>query len=485
MKIGEFLQEHVIYLWFMLVVEIFTIYFFHFFFPFFVYIDVINRILIVFLCVFVGMINIRKRLDKERRVILYSLTLSMFFLFITELMYTIDYFRNIIDVSISAELLRLLSYLPLGFILIRRIKIDFRVIKENIVILIIITISTITIFNLPMVELILIYYTAIPIASLLFSSLLILLDSIVLMLLNAVFLLYYKLEYSSYWIAIIAGYYVQFFSHLLFSFYYVFGIYEVASFPDVLITIFYSTILAAIIWLISKDQKIETLHQIEKERNYYRNLYQEIDKLGKDYLILSELFRHDLVNDLAVIDNSLELYKETGKNKFLEMSLNRIRSMQEKPLLNLTKDLTHSMKLDFIHVSSFKYLQNVFPSLKVNFPKKELTIRANILLNSVLYNIIENAYKHGGDKVKGLLNIKEAEDAVLFEIIDNGKGISDELKTRIFGKYFTTNKTRGKGLGLYYAKQIIENYGGSIEVKDNKPQGTRFIIRIPTNNKNH
>jgi len=67
---------------------------------------------------------------------------------------------------------------------------------------------------------------------------------------------------------------------------------------------------------------------------------------------------------------------------------------------------------------------------------------------------------------------------VRVEIADNGKGISDEEKTRLFEPYFSTKKS-GIGLCLAIVNSIITDHKGMIRVQDNQPTGARFIIELP------
>ena len=64
------------------------------------------------------------------------------------------------------------------------------------------------------------------------------------------------------------------------------------------------------------------------------------------------------------------------------------------------------------------------------------------------------------------------------EIADNGKGISDAEKTRLFEPYFSTKKS-GMGLGLAIVSSIISDHNGVIRVQDNMPAGAKFIIELP------
>ena len=67
---------------------------------------------------------------------------------------------------------------------------------------------------------------------------------------------------------------------------------------------------------------------------------------------------------------------------------------------------------------------------------------------------------------------------VRLEVSDNGCGIPDEDKGRLFEPYFSTKKT-GTGLGLTIVNAIVADHNGYIRVRDNKPQGTTFVIELP------
>ena len=66
---------------------------------------------------------------------------------------------------------------------------------------------------------------------------------------------------------------------------------------------------------------------------------------------------------------------------------------------------------------------------------------------------------------------------VRIEISDNGKGISDQEKTKLFEPYFST-KEGGTGLGLPIAKKILEDHGGNIKASPNTPAGLKITIKL-------
>ena len=66
----------------------------------------------------------------------------------------------------------------------------------------------------------------------------------------------------------------------------------------------------------------------------------------------------------------------------------------------------------------------------------------------------------------------------VLEVVDEGSGISKDMRERIFEPY-TSTKKGGTGLGLAIVKTIVADHNGYIRVRDNKPQGTRFVLEFP------
>ena len=63
-------------------------------------------------------------------------------------------------------------------------------------------------------------------------------------------------------------------------------------------------------------------------------------------------------------------------------------------------------------------------------------------------------------------------------VADDGPGIPVGERDKLFLPYYSTKK-RGSGLGLAIVRRIVAEHGGSIEVTDNNPRGTRFVIELP------
>jgi len=98
----------------------------------------------------------------------------------------------------------------------------------------------------------------------------------------------------------------------------------------------------------------------------------------------------------------------------------------------------------------------------------------------VITNLVKNATQALQDvkAPKILVEVEEEEEWVKVAVQDNGAGISEENKDKVFEPKFTT-KSSGMGLGLAMVKNIVETYGGSINFTSTKNKGTIFTVRFP------
>ncbi|MFU8819645.1 MAG: ATP-binding protein [Desulfurivibrio sp.] len=102
-------------------------------------------------------------------------------------------------------------------------------------------------------------------------------------------------------------------------------------------------------------------------------------------------------------------------------------------------------------------------------------------LKRVLINLVDNAVavvpKPGG-RVGVRLSHDPERKLVLLEVADNGPGIREEDKLRLFEPYFSTKKS-GTGLGLAIAGTVVADHGGAIRVRDHEPHGACFVVELP------
>ncbi|HXX53302.1 MAG TPA: ATP-binding protein, partial [Thermodesulfovibrionales bacterium] len=98
----------------------------------------------------------------------------------------------------------------------------------------------------------------------------------------------------------------------------------------------------------------------------------------------------------------------------------------------------------------------------------------------VLINLFENAIQamHGEGTIEVTVHLNVSSNRVFMDVADNGPGIREEDKEKLFLPYFST-KREGTGLGLAIAHRIVKEHMGYLRVRDNEPRGTVFGIEMP------
>jgi len=146
---------------------------------------------------------------------------------------------------------------------------------------------------------------------------------------------------------------------------------------------------------------------------------------------------------------------------------------QRKERLDVVDVIKHALDI-FNEEDYIKY----YPTEKELFANLDKT-----QLIRVITNLVKNASQaksNEGDTPKIEVKVTSNNDTIIITISDNGKGISEENKKRIFEPKFTT-KSSGMGLGLPMVKNIIEAYGGTISFTSTENVGTVFTITLPKN----
>ena len=105
-------------------------------------------------------------------------------------------------------------------------------------------------------------------------------------------------------------------------------------------------------------------------------------------------------------------------------------------------------------------------------------------LTHVIANLIDNAIKYSGEEVNISIQLKRNKLNLEIDITDNGCGIPAKYQKQIFERFYRIPKgnrhdVKGYGLGLSYAKEIIERHGGSIRVSSQENKGSVFTLLIP------
>lgn len=150
--------------------------------------------------------------------------------------------------------------------------------------------------------------------------------------------------------------------------------------------------------------------------------------------------------------------------------------------LNFTAELIDEVVVEAVkHVHMRQGRQKITVVHKDEFLLAKMDTR---LIVQVIINILDNAIKYTPKDSMITITTEKQKDKAIISIADNGAGIPDELKERVFDMFYTgANKVadsrRSIGLGLALCKSIISVHGGEIFVKDNVPSGAIFTFTLP------
>lgn len=212
---------------------------------------------------------------------------------------------------------------------------------------------------------------------------------------------------------------------------------------------------------------------------------------------------HELKTPIAVTKLSLETLKrhqldENRKNKIIHEAINETERLD-----NLCNNILLSSQLDSGGYKLTKSLFNVselvsnaVESFKRRYPERtfhqDITndlycIGEEFLIRLVINNIVGNAIKYTQADSLIEISCNDLDDNIEILVKDQGEGIPQELKEKIFEKFYRledekTRKNKGTGLGLYLSTKILKDHGGKITVSNNQPKGSIFTIQLPKSN---
>lgn len=240
----------------------------------------------------------------------------------------------------------------------------------------------------------------------------------------------------------------------------------------------------------------------------FRISYLNIKKQKRLLYIKNEFISnitHELKTPVATVKVALEALLDFEMKKdpavvqeYLEMSLheiNRLDLLVSKVLNNSV--LENGGTLFFPKKEDLKMLiDEVLKSQQYRIQKNgvrlqfetELTVAVaeldKIHLQGVLLNLIDNSLKYAGENSIIEINLSQKQHAFEISIKDNGPGIPTEYIEKVFDKFFRVptndiHNVKGYGLGLNYAKLVMQHHNGSIFVQNLPEGGCEFILTIP------
>ena len=206
-----------------------------------------------------------------------------------------------------------------------------------------------------------------------------------------------------------------------------------------------------------------------------------------------DILAHDMANQLQIIAGTMELVREVFPLDVLENVERHFTQVEDAvhKSRNLIKKARGTEQLAWVPLVQRNLFRALFECvesiaeehegyvLELGFEFSETIIIADRFLELLLTNIIENAIIHNDNSRKHVwIEVQKASDSYIVSISDNGPGIDDEAKNALFNP-----ETRLGGLGLHFSKDVVEKYGGRLEVRDrvegDSSKGAKFVVWLP------
>jgi two-component system phosphate regulon sensor histidine kinase PhoR len=213
---------------------------------------------------------------------------------------------------------------------------------------------------------------------------------------------------------------------------------------------------------------------------------------------------HELKTPIATVSVAIEALKNFNAiqdprrtREYLDISqqeLHRLGLLVDK-VLKLSMFEKREMEIQPQLFNLAELVDEVVASLRLQLEKNQarltvdrqgdLNLKADRAhLQSVIFNLIDNALKYGKANPAIQISLKGEADEIVLSITDNGIGIPEAYRQKIFEKFFRvpagdTHNAKGHGLGLSYVAQVLKQHGGSISVDSHAGLGSTFTIRLP------
>lgn len=168
---------------------------------------------------------------------------------------------------------------------------------------------------------------------------------------------------------------------------------------------------------------------------------------------------------INLVENLLSVTRIENGTMSLQLNIESLSDIVEEALKHVRRNLNQH-------------------SIHVQHENDLLMVKADgRMIIQVITNIVDNALKYTPQGTQITIRTQQVNDKVVVKIADDGLGITDEAKNKLFDMFYSSRTNaadgrRGMGLGLALCKSIINAHGGELTVADNKPQGTIFQFNL-------
>ncbi|MCU4925161.1 ATP-binding protein [Halobacteria archaeon AArc-dxtr1] len=236
------------------------------------------------------------------------------------------------------------------------------------------------------------------------------------------------------------------------------------------------------------------IQDVTKRVEYDRLLERHNEQLET----LNQMLRHDIRNDAMVAvgwsDVLDERIEETPLEEDVSPLLQHISEAVEHiaDLTEIASELSQPLEEPGAgaerSIPLRQVLEREVEKAAKTYPQAEFELRdppavdvaADRALSSAVGNLLRNAVVHNDTEVPQIdISVETVDGCARVHVADNGPGVPDEMRARLFDRGIKGEESNGSGLGLHLVQTFVRWYGGSVEVTDNEPEGAVFTIELP------
>ncbi len=234
---------------------------------------------------------------------------------------------------------------------------------------------------------------------------------------------------------------------------------------------------------------IDITERKKKEEKLRESIWKN-ELINEKLSVVGRLTRHDVGNKLMIVKSNMYLLKkQIGDNPKLAMYLEGIESAidQSDKLFEFSRfyeriGVEEPAKIDVAQCfNQAAMLLLGLGAIRIVNDCQGLGVIADSLLKQLFYNFLDNSLKHGEKVTQIRLHYAEEFNGLNLFYEDNGVGIPEANKPKLFHEGFSTGKSTG--LALFLIKKMVEVYGWTISEEGDPGKGAKFIITIPKLNK--
>lgn len=254
---------------------------------------------------------------------------------------------------------------------------------------------------------------------------------------------------------------------------------------SILITLFVLTLFSLALYIIFKQKRLS-----EMKNDFVNNMTHELKTPISTISLASQM-----LNDKSIPDEQKNL---AHISRIIQTESKQLGFQVERVLQMAIFD-HGELKLKMEEINVHELIETVAQNFLLQIDKRggkleylpeaeDPIIRGDTMhITNVISNLLENALKYTRKTPKISVNTINKDGNIIISVVDNGIGISKEDQKRIFDKFYRVptgniHNVKGFGLGLSYVKLIVEQHLGSIKIKSEADNGSRFDIHLPLQN---